>query len=65
MTDDTGLKNNTDYEFPEWWGMADAETKAAFYTRERVWRQFNRQRRVTEPSMIKDGSYFKVDEELE
>lgn len=39
----TGLKNKTDYDFPEEWGTYSQEEKHRWFVRERVFRQAIRQ----------------------
>lgn len=43
MTDEHRIKNQTDYDFPETWGLYSDEEKITWFIRERVFRQAIRQ----------------------
>jgi len=42
-TENYTMKNNTDYNFPETWGLFTDEQKCRWYEEERAWRQVQRQ----------------------
>ena len=63
------LKNNTDYEFPEAWGLMTDEEKCEWYTWERTRRQANRQLAATWEKRERDRresrrKSHRVDDEL-